>query len=80
MFKNKLESKKSFNVSNFNLYDINFLRLDRSHVLLEINVNNNNLKSIDILNQYFQLKIINAEYNRIQFVNIWLQKLEILNL
>ena len=65
MFKNKLESKNVFDVSNFNLYDINFLRLDRSHVLLEINVNNNNLKSIDILNQYFQLKIINAENNRI---------------
>lgn len=80
MFKNKLESKNIYDVSNFNLHDINFLRLDRSHVLFEINVSYNNLKSIDILNQYFHLKIINAQNNHIKEVNLWLQKLEILNL
>ena len=80
MFKNKLEFKNNLDVSYFNLYDINFLRLDRTHVLLEIYINNNNLKSIDILNQYFHLKIIDAQNNRIQTVNLWLQKLETLNL
>lgn len=60
-----LDQKKILDINNFDLYDINFLRLDRSQILLEVDVSNNNIKTIDILNQYFQLKVINANHNRI---------------
>jgi len=72
--------ERSYNIESLQLHDLNFMRTHKWNTLEVINLNRNMVNNIDILNQYPNLKVINATNCYIEEVNLKLLKLEHLDL
>ena len=75
-----VKGEKVFDLEAFQLHDLNFMHDFNWHTLDTINISRNHIISIDVLNNFQSLRVINASFCDIEEVQLKLPRLEKLDL